>query len=227
MRPRPRALAVALVLAAVVALALAACGGDGDDAAGTGEAGGAGRGVGAALAGAATTGRPGGTGGTGNSGSTTTAGDATTGTTGAGAGASDEGPSGLPAPSFPESSPPTTIEGMDPVSVPGAHGDDPIVGQLVVDLEPGSYVDLPTHLRAGQHIQVLTSADDGIRSRTTVFAPDGSSIATWDSSGRPGEIEGYYWDDDDPLPADGTYVFRVVHLGGAHNPFVLAFYGEA
>ena len=73
---------------------------------------------------------------------------------------------------------------------------------------------------------MLTSADDGIRSRTTVFAPDGRTVGQWDSSGRPGDIEGYYWDDEDALPEDGTYVFRVEHLGGAHNPFVLSFYGQ-
>ena len=110
--------------------------------------------------------------------------------------------------------------------MPGAEGDDPLFGQLVVDLEPGGYVDLPTELRKGQEFQVLTTADDGIRSRTTVFAPDGSTVARWDSSGRRGDIEGYYWDGEDRLPADGTYVFRVEHLGGAHNPFVLAFYGD-
>ncbi len=113
--------------------------------------------------------------------------DASTGDEGSGDGG--EAPE-LPAPTFPESGPPTTVEGMEAVSIPGANGDDPIFGQLVVGLEPGGYLDLPTRLRRGQHIEVLTSADDGIRSRATVFAPDGSTVGQWDSSGRPGDIEG-------------------------------------
>jgi hypothetical protein len=223
---RAAALLASLVPLLLALLAAAGCGGGGDDdapPAATTAPGGA-PDLGAAVADAAEAGRSGGgitdgiaSGGTDGGGSATTTSTE----------AYDESAArDLPAPSFPASSPPTTVEGMEAVSIPGAAGDDPIFGQLIVDLEPGGYLDLPTHLRRGQHVQVLSSADDGIRSRTTVFAPDGTTVGQWESSGRPGDIVGYYWDDDDVLPADGTYVFRVEHLGGADNPFVLAFYGE-
>ena len=216
---------VAALLALSLLVAAGCGGGGGDDPTTAPTTGGDAQNLGAALADAAD---ESGSGGASSGGS----GSATSATAGAGGSADDDDGEGgsasdLPAPTFPESSPPTTVEGMEAVSIPGANGDDPIFGQLVVDLEPGGYVDLPTHLRQGQHMQVLSSADDGIRSRTTVFAPDGSAIGEWESSGQPGEVTGYYWDDEDVLPADGTYVFRVEHLGGADNPFVLSFYGES
>ena len=199
---RPGAALIALLVLAP--LAAAACGGDGDDTASTGGEGEA-QSLGAALADAAgdeaTDAQPSehdDTDDTDDTASDDGASDA--GTDDEGSGDGGRGAPSCPAPTFPESSPPTTVEGMEAVSIPGANGDDPIFGQLVVDLEPGGYLGLPTHLRRGQHIQVLTSADDGIRSRTTVFAPDGSTVGHWDSSGRPGDIEGYYWDDNDVLP---------------------------
>jgi hypothetical protein len=32
---------------------------------------------------------------------------------------------------------------------------------------------------------------------------------------------------DEPLPATGTYVVRVIHTGGSHEPFALGFVGNA
>jgi hypothetical protein len=115
---------------------------------------------------------------------------------------------------------------MEPLSVPGANGNDPLFGQVPVDLEPDGYADYPVHLREGQHIQVLSSADDGVLTYTEVYAPDGSVVGQWES-GEPGSVSGYYWDDQDALPATGTYVFRVRHVGGSHEQFVLTFYGDA
>jgi hypothetical protein len=229
LQPRAARPAIAAVAGLAAVLLAVGCGGgsggDDDEAASAGD--GEAQSLGAAVAdaasetgsGSASEGDADAAGGSDDSGS---ASDSS-----AGGGEGDEAASDLPPPTFPESGPPTTVEGMEPLSVPGAEGDDPLFGQLVVDLEPDGYVDLPTELRQGQEFQVLTTADDGIRSRTTVFAPDGSTVAQWESSGRRGDIEGYYWDDEDVLPADGTYVFRVEHLGGAHNQFLLAFYGES
>jgi hypothetical protein len=219
---RPEAAGVAALLALALLVVAGCGGGGGDDATTASTAGGGAQSLGAALADAADEGAPG-----GPASSAVTESSGASGSDDEGEGEGDAPASDLPAPTFPESTPPTTVEGMEPVSIPGADGDDPIFGQLVVDLDPGGYVDLPAQLRRGQHVQVLSSADDGIRSRTTVFAPDGSTIGEWESTGRPGDIQGYYWDDEDVLPADGTYVFRVEHLGGADKPFVLSFYGEA
>ncbi|HET8620906.1 MAG TPA: hypothetical protein VFM27_18185, partial [Acidimicrobiales bacterium] len=163
---------------------------------------------------------------------TTTAGNRSdvvvTETTAAGSGApTGADPASLPAVTIPdESVPPTTIPGSEPGSVPGAGGDLPLFGHVVVDLPPGGYLDFPVHLRADQHLQLLSLADDGVGTHIEVFAPDGSSEGSW-QGGEPGVINGLEWHDDDELPATGTYVIRVVHVGGNDKPFALGFYGDA
>jgi hypothetical protein len=203
-----------VVLAAVVAAVALAGGGDGG---GSGDGGSAlGEAVGSAT--------------------TTTAGNRSdvvvTETTAAGAGDPGDAPSGadpasLPAVTIPaESVPPTTVPGSEPGSVPGAGGDLPLFAHVVVDLSPGGYLDFPVHLRADQHLQLLSLGDDGIGTHIEVFAPDGTSEGSWEG-GQPGVINGLEWHDDDELPATGTYVIRVVHLGGSDERFVLGFYGDA
>lgn len=131
----------------------------------------------------------------------------------------------LPPVTIPEhSSPPTTIPGSKPSSVPGANGDDPLFGHLVVDLAPGGYKDFPVYLRKDQAIQVLSLADDGIDTDIEVFGPDGKSEGGW-HGGKPGVVNGLAWSPRDPLPATGTYVIRVVHVGGSDKPFVIGFFG--
>ncbi len=129
-----------------------------------------------------------------------------------------------------ESSPPTTIPGSEPNSVPAdiMTGEEaPQFGTLVVDLEEGGYLDFAVHLRSDQEIQVLSLADDGIETAIEVFAPDGSSEGTW-QGGEPGVVNGLEWYlPDEPLPATGTYVIRVIHTGGSHDPFALGFFGNA
>ena len=125
-----------------------------------------------------------------------------------------------------ESSPPTTITGSEPTSVPGADGDLPIFAHLVVDLDPGGYQDFAVHLRQDQEFQLLSLADDGIITHIEVFAPDGSREGSWDG-GEPGVVNGLEWFGDEKLPATGTYVIRVVHTGGSDDRFVLAFFGDA
>lgn len=202
LRHRARMWAAAV---AGVALVVAACGGD--DSSGDTADRSAGQQVGAAFAeGRATTSAPP--------------------ATGAEADAGDEGGSALPPPAIPASStPPTTAPGTEPRPVPGLIGEGVLFGTLIVDLEPGGYVDLPVQLDAHRTMQVLSSADDDIETQVHVFAPDGSVVGDWAGSGRPGTVEGYGWDSSDPLPLDGTYVFRVEHRGGADHPFVLDFYG--
>ena len=128
-----------------------------------------------------------------------------------------------------ESSPPTTIPGSDPNSIPLdiLSGEDaPEWGTLVVDLEEGGYQDFAVHLREEQRLQLLSLGDDGIRTQIQVFAPDGSSEGGWEG-GEPGVINGLEWfPPDDRLPATGTYVIRVVHQGGSHEPFALGFFGD-
>ncbi|HKY66979.1 MAG TPA: hypothetical protein VJM49_11435, partial [Acidimicrobiales bacterium] len=142
----------------------------------------------------------------------------------AGAGA-DLPPVTIPA----EASPPTTIPGSEPSSIPVdiMSGEEaPQWGTLVVDLEEGGYLDFAVHLRADQEVSLLSLADDGVETGIEVFAPDGSSEGTW-AGGEPGIVNGLEWYlPDEPLPATGTYVIRVVHTGGSHDPFVLGFFGN-
>ena len=144
---------------------------------------------------------------------------------GTGGSAGDPPPVTIPA----ESSPPTTIPGSEPNSVPLdiLSGEDaPEWGTLVVDLEEGGYQDFAVHLREEQRLQLLSLGDDGIRTQIQVFAPDGSSEGAWEG-GEPGVVNGLEWyPPDDRLPATGTYVIRVVHQGGSHEPFALGFFGD-
>ena len=236
---RPHRAAGVAVAAALLGTALACGGGDdGGDAgrtvASSEEGGGAGSAAGALAAAAAAeadtlepAGQAGGgdqADGGGAGGEAQAGGGGAPGTTASG----DTGGSApdLPPPTFPPAAPPTTAAGTEPLSVPGADGDDPLFGQVFVDLEPGGYGDYAVQLRQGQSVQVLSSADDGILTHTEVFAPDGTVVGQWDS-GEPGSITGYYWDEADVLPLTGTYIFRVRHVGGGHDRFVLTFYGEA
>ncbi|HEX5946664.1 MAG TPA: hypothetical protein VFY82_10325 [Acidimicrobiales bacterium] len=137
----------------------------------------------------------------------------------------------LPAVTIPaESSPPTTIPGSEPNSIPTdiMSGEEaPQWGTLVVDLDEGGYLDFPVHLRTDQELSLLSMADDGIRTEIEVFAPDGSSEGSWEG-GEPGVVNGLEWYlPEEPLPATGTYVIRVIHTGGSHEPFALGFFGNA
>jgi hypothetical protein len=128
-----------------------------------------------------------------------------------------------------ESSPPTTIPGSEPNSIPTdiMSGEEaPEWGTLVVDLEEGGYLDFPVHLRTDQELSMLSLADDGIQTEIEVFAPDGSSEGSW-QGGEPGVVNGWEWyPPDDSLPATGTYVIRVIHTGGSHEPFAIGFFGN-
>jgi hypothetical protein len=206
---------VALVV--VAGVMLAASGGGGDD--GGGDGGEDGADVGGALA-TATTAPP-------NAGSVS---DDTAPTTEA----APEGPpagADLPPATIPsEASAPTTIPGSEPSSVPVdifSGGEAPLFGHLVVDLEPGGYQDFAVHLRDDQELQLLSLADDGTKTQIEVFAPDGSSEGWWEG-GEPGVVNGLEWYlSDEPLPATGTYVVRVIHTGGSDERFVLGFFGTA
>ena len=210
--PRSRRGVVAVLVAAGVVVAavvgfLALSGGDGG---GSGDEGSA---LGEAIASA----------------TTTTAGNSApvvseTTTTTAGTGVD---PAGLPPVTIPaESAPPTTIPGSEPSSVPGGDGELPLWAHIVVDLPPGGYLDFPVYLRADQHFQLLSLADDGIGTHIEVFAPDGSSEGSWEG-GEPGVVNGLEWYDGEDLPATGTYVIRVVHRGGSDDRFALGFFGDA
>jgi hypothetical protein len=129
----------------------------------------------------------------------------------------------------PEASPPTTIPGSEPNSVPTdifSGEEAPQWGTLVVDLEEGGYQDFAVHLRDDQELQLLSLADDGIETEISMYAPDGA-LEGWWAGGEPGVINGLEWyHPDEPLPATGTYVIRAIHTGGSHEPFVLGFFGN-
>jgi len=188
-----------------VAATLTGCGGGGDD-----DAPGGG-GLGAAAGGDPTS-----TTGPGNgSVATITPTEATTTTTTA---ALRE----LPPPDIPaEAAPPTTAPGTEPLDIP----EGPMFGEFPVDVEPDGFVDVPVALRRGQHVTILSNADDGVYTHISVYAPDSSVLGEWDG-GEPRVINGYTFDDEDPLPTDGVYVIRVQHRSGRDDPFLLRFYGD-
>jgi hypothetical protein len=206
---------VALVVAAVLVVVMSSGGGGGEQSGGE---------LGGAVATVTTTSAP------SNAGTVAT----TTSTTAEGGGSgdaeSDHAPAGagLPAVTIPaESTAPTTIPGSEPNSIPTDldGGEAPQWGTIVVDLDEGGYLDFPVHLRAEQELQLLSLADDGVLTEIEVFAPDGSSEGWW-AGGEPEVINGLEWYlPDEPLPATGTYVIRVIHTGGSHEPFALGFFG--
>jgi hypothetical protein len=202
----------------VTSSALIACGGDDDGGGGT-EVGAA---VGAAQDDGSSTTAPS---NRGTVGSTTTTAVSTT-------AGSREVPD-LPPPDIPaEASTPTTAPGTEadtwpigfPVDAPG--NSVPLIGDIVVDLEPEGYVDFPIHLREGQLVAVISAGDDGRMTHIEIFRPDGTSEGSW-QGGEPEVINGWEWvADDERVPLTGTYVFRVIHLGGSDEPFLLRFFGE-
>jgi len=138
-----------------------------------------------------------------------------------------DGDGGAPVTIPGEVSPPTTAPGTEPASVPSASGDAPLFGQIIVDPSLGAMQDFSVHLRTDQEVQLLSLGDDGIETQIEVFAPDGSSEGLW-QGGEPGVVNGLEWyHPDEPLPATGTYVIRVVHTGGRPDRFVLGFFGTA
>jgi hypothetical protein len=193
-------------------LGLAGCSGHvgGDEAGGGGSTGTTGNGgVGAVAANDTTT-----TAGNGPVATATPHGDPTTTTT--------EGLPELPLPDAPaDAAPPTTAPGTEPISIP----EGALIGEFPVDVEPQGFVDVPVRLRQGQHVTILSNADDGILTHITVYGPDDEVLGEW-NGGEPGVINGWTFDDEDPLPADAVYVVRVQHRRGSDEPFMLRFYGD-
>jgi hypothetical protein len=190
-----------------VAVGLAGCGGGGDD----GSKGGGGLGAAAAADDTTTTGP----GVNGSVATVTPTEDATT--------TSTQALHELPLPDAPaDAAPPTTAPGTEPLSIP----EGPLIGEFPVDVDPQGFVDVPVSLRQGQHVTILSNADDGIHTHITVYGPDNAVLGEWDG-GEPGVINGWTFDDEDPLPADAVYVIRVQHRSGRDDPFMLRFYGDA
>jgi hypothetical protein len=124
-------------------------------------------------------------------------------------------------------SPPTTAAGTEPASVASLDEDEqlPLFGQIVVDLPPGGAQDYAVHLVSGSTMQALSLLDSGVQADIEVFGPDGTSVGRW-QGGDPDCVNGEEWNAGDPLPVTGTYVVRVVHLGGSDAPFVIGFFGR-
>jgi hypothetical protein len=225
-RPPDRRLAVlvgvAVVIVAVVAGLVLRSGGGGGGDGGSDQAGvDAAEGIGSALAPAATA--------PANQGTLATTTPLAPDGGGGSSGDDDAAPSHpeLPSVTIPaDSSPPTTIPGSQPSSVPGADGDLPLFAHIVVDLQPNGFQDFAVFLRQDQQFQLLSLADDGVETDIEVFAPDGSSQGSW-KGGEPGVVNGLEWHGGELLPATGTYVIRVVHTGGSDAPFALGFFGDS
>ena len=216
----PIVVGVAVVIVALVAGLVLRSGGGGGGDGGSDQAGvDAAEGIGSALAPATTA--------PANQGTLATTSTAPDG--GGGGSADDDAPSHpeLPAVTIPaDSSPPTTIPGSQPSSVPGADGDLPLFAHIVVDLQANGFQDFAVFLRQDQQFQLLSLADDGVETDIEVFAPDGSSQGSW-KGGEPGVVNGLEWHGGELLPATGTYVIRVVHTGGSDAPFALGFFGDS
>jgi hypothetical protein len=132
------------------------------------------------------------------------------------------------APQIPNQSPPPTMAGdMEPQTVPNGIGGEEVLqfGELIVDVGAQGCIDIPTHFRAGQRVLVHSFADDGNVSDVRVYGPDGAELGAW-QTGAPETVEGYDFYNDTPMPADGTYIFRVIHRDGHDDPFAISFFGD-
>jgi hypothetical protein len=132
------------------------------------------------------------------------------------------------APQIPNESPPPTMAGdMQPQTVPNGIGGEDVLqfGELIVDVGPQGCIDIPTHFRAGQRVLVHSFADDGNVSDVRVYGPDGAELGEWQTGERE-TVEGYDFYNDTPMPADGTYIFRVIHRDGHDDPFAISFFGD-
>lgn len=49
-------------------------------------------------------------------------------------------------------------------------------------------------------------------------------VVTTSSGGSGVDAGGFL--PDEPLPATGTHVIRVIHTGGSHEPFAIGFFGD-
>jgi hypothetical protein len=138
----------------------------------------------------------------------------------------------LPPPTIPaEASPPTTEPGSDPIDSdpvdildPDGPG-IPALGGFRVDPPEHGCVDIAVHLEQYGRFRLKSWGDDGIYTQVQVFSPSGEKIASWDT-GEPQTYEGYTWEDEGGLPETGTYVIRVVHVGGSHDSYVIIAYGD-
>ncbi|HEY3144678.1 MAG TPA: hypothetical protein VGJ86_26345, partial [Acidimicrobiales bacterium] len=90
----------------------------------------------------------------------------------------------LPPPDIPsESSPPTTVPGTESLDWPIGFGDGetlPLLGEIVVDLEPNGYADFPVSLVEGKRAALISAGDDGVLTYIEVFRPDGTSEGSWE-----------------------------------------------
>jgi hypothetical protein len=141
---------------------------------------------------------------------------------------SSECPPGDAPPAFPAESPPPTMAGdMEPGEIPNGLGDEmlPQFGELIVDVPANGCIDIPTSLRANQRVLIYSHADDEKYTHVEIVAPNGQIVGDW-HTGQPETTEGWDFYNENHVPADGIYVFRVTHENGSDEPFVISFYGQ-
>ena len=113
-----------------------------------------------------------------------------------------------------------------PTRCPGGNGDLPLFGAPGRRPAAGR---VPGLRRAAcattSTVQLLSLADDGIGTHIEVFAPDGSSEGIVGRAASPASSTAWSGISGEELPATGTYVIRVIHTGGSHEPFALGFFG--
>jgi hypothetical protein len=83
----------------------------------------------------------------------------------------------------------------------------------------------PATLRGGSQVRLLLFAVAGGVVALVVAATLMVVGSSGGGDGGSGGGVGYL--PDEPLPATGTYVVRVIHTGGSHEPFALGFVGNA
>jgi hypothetical protein len=155
-----------------------------------------------------------------------------------GSGGSDGPPAASPSsecpaddapPAVPDESPPPTMAGdMEPGEIPNDVMSGEMVpqfGELIVDVPTGGCIDIPTSLREGQRVLIYSHADDDKYTHIEIFAPNGQVVGDW-HTGQPGTSEGWDFFNENFVPADGVFVFRVTHERGSDDPFVISFYGQ-
>lgn len=110
------------------------------------------------------------------------------------------------------------------------YGDLELTGVLEVEPVEQEHVDIPVHLEAGSDLVMFPVDEnapeewfgtmDGMYLYIELYTPDGE-VRQGIATGEEDMIVGMELVEESALHQTGTYVFRVIHLAGRTDPFVL------